>query len=75
MRRLKYCLLAAILLTGSCTLQSSEKEKLKIKVGAAQTEKYISLLKDKKIAVVANHTTMINSVHLVDSLLSLDIDI
>ena len=58
-------------------------EKKDIVVGANQTEKYIDLLKDRNIALVANHTSVIfkndktNSdyQHLVDSLLSLKIDI
>jgi uncharacterized protein YbbC (DUF1343 family) len=75
MRQSKYYFLLVILAFSSCTLQSSEKEKFLIKTGAAQTEKYISLLKEKKIAVVANHTSRIDTTHLVDSLLSLGIDI
>ena len=53
-----------------------EKE---IIVAANRTEAYLPLLKGKKIAVVANQTSVIfNSdghTHLVDSLLSLDVDI
>src|SRR5690349_12877016 len=43
--------------------------------GADQTEKYLSLLKGKRIAVLANPTTIIGKKHLVDSLLSMGIDI
>jgi len=43
--------------------------------GAARTGEYLSLLKGKKVAVVANQTSMIGKTHLVDSLLSLGIDI
>ena len=63
--------------------KASFEEKKDIVVGANQTEKYIDLLKDRKIALVANHTSVIfkndktNSdyQHLVDSLLSLKINI
>ncbi|MFW5721344.1 MAG: exo-beta-N-acetylmuramidase NamZ domain-containing protein [Bacteroidota bacterium] len=48
---------------------------MKIKTGAEQTEKYIPFLQDKKVAVVANHSTVINGTHLVDSLLALGIDV
>lgn len=41
-----------------------------VKTGAEQTEKYLSLLKDKKIALVVNATSFIGNTHLVDSLLS-----
>ena len=50
-----------------------------IVVAANRTEAYISLLQDKRIAVVANQTSVIfkeeGYTHLVDSLLSLQIDI
>ncbi len=39
-------------------------------VGAEQTELYFPLLKDKSIAIVANQTSVINNVHLVDSLIN-----
>lgn len=63
-----------------CSLQSCSNQKpvfqqLTIQTGAEQTEKYIPLLKNKKVAVVANHSTMINGTHLVDSLLALDINV
>jgi len=41
-----------------------------IKVGAERTELYFPLLKNKRIAVVANQTSMIGITHLVDSLLN-----
>ena len=43
--------------------------------GADQTEKYIPLLKGKRIAVLANPSTIIGEKHLVDSLLSAGINI
>ncbi len=52
----------------------------KIIVGANQTDSYLSLLKNKKVGIVANQTSVIfkegkEYTHLVDSLLSLNIDI
>ena len=47
----------------------------KIEVGAEQTAQYLTLLKDKKVGVVANHTSMIKNTHLVDSLISLNINV
>ncbi len=56
-----------------------EQEAKKIVVAANRTEAYIPLLKGKKIAVVANQTSVIfkpeGHTHLVDSLLSLNVDI
>jgi uncharacterized protein YbbC (DUF1343 family) len=43
--------------------------------GADQTEKYLSLLKGKRVAVLANQTTIIGKTHLVDSLQKLGINI
>ncbi len=47
----------------------------KIKVGAARTDSYLTLLRGKNIAVVANQTSTIGQTHLVDSLLSLSINV
>jgi len=57
--------------------------KKEIIVAANQTDKYLKLFKDKNVAVVANNTSVIfrrnseneDSVHLVDSLLSLGVKI
>jgi uncharacterized protein YbbC (DUF1343 family) len=46
-----------------------------IKTGAERTEVYLPLIKDKNIAVVANHTSMIGNTHLVDSLISLNVKV
>lgn len=73
--------------SGQGDLSSSEKpvlektenvakvEQTKVIVGAEQTNLYLPLLQNKKIGVVANHTSMINDVHLVDSLLTLKINL
>ncbi|MGB0887961.1 MAG: exo-beta-N-acetylmuramidase NamZ family protein [Vicingaceae bacterium] len=53
-----------------------QKKNIKpIIVGAARTNQYLSLLKGKKVGVVANHTSMINSTHLVDSLIGLKVNV
>lgn len=75
MNYLKYLFLFVILFNLSSVGQVPKKDVFCIKTGAEQTEKYIELLKNKQIAVVANHTTNINGSHLVDSLLNLGIDI
>ncbi|CAN5289303.1 DUF1343 domain-containing protein [soil metagenome] len=50
-------------------------EKGEIKTGAEQTEKYVPYLKDKRIAILANPTSIIGKTHLVDSLKKLGINI
>ena len=55
------------------------KPSSKIYTGADQTQLYLSKLKGKKIAIVANQTSVIHNkntfTHLIDSLVSLKIDI
>jgi len=46
-----------------------------LKIGAEQTNLYVSDLKGKTVALVVNHTSMIGEIHLADSLLSLGIKI
>ena len=75
MRDTKYLFLFFALFFNSCIMQSAEKEIIKIETGAEQTEQYISLLLNKNVAVVANHTSNINGSHLVDSLISLEVNI
>jgi len=75
MKRLTFLFILAAIICNSCLLQSSEKGESKIEPAALQTQEYIPILKDKKVAVVANHTSLINNTHLVDSLLNLGINI
>lgn len=44
-------------------------------LGAEQLAEYLPLLKHKNVGVVANHTSMINQTHLIDSLLELKVHI
>jgi len=46
-----------------------------LKTGASQTNKYLPLLKDKKVGVIANATSTILGVSLVDTLLALKINV
>lgn len=62
--------------TGNTVLE----EQKAIIVGANRTQEYLELLKGKKVGIVANQTSVIfknnkNHTHIVDSLLSLNIDI
>jgi uncharacterized protein YbbC (DUF1343 family) len=52
---------------GSPRQVQAEKEN-RLLTGADQTEKYIPLLKGKRVAIMANPTTVIGHTHLVDSL-------
>jgi len=46
-----------------------------IHVGAERMDLYFPKIQGKRVAVVANHTSQVESIHLVDTLLSLKIDI
>ncbi|MDQ3278623.1 MAG: DUF1343 domain-containing protein [Bacteroidota bacterium] len=47
---------------------TSKPEKATIKTGAEQTELYVPYLKGKRVAILANQTSVIGKTHLVDSL-------
>lgn len=46
-----------------------------VKVGAERMSIYMPMLKGKKVGIVANHSSMIGSVHLVDSLLRRGVEV
>lgn len=52
-----------------------EAEKTSIKTGAEQTDKYLKLLKGKRIGILGNQTSVIGNTHLVDTLKSLGVSI
>ena len=64
-----------IFLLISCCLLFSCKKDTNITLGTDNIKSYLTLIKGKKIAVIGNQTSMISNTHLVDSLLSLDIEI
>ena len=51
----------------SCQAQQSSDE---IITGAKQLNSYLPMLKGKNIAVVANQTSLVDGIHLVDTLLA-----
>ncbi len=63
--------------SGKPDLQRSKTEPAKkyILPGAYQTDAYLPLLKDKSVAVIGNQTSEINGKHLVDTLLSLNVNL
>jgi len=81
--------LLLLLLTAQCTqnltaeksnfidkeVQVNSKTIPLIELGAAQMNKYIQLLKGKRIALVVNQTSRIGNTHLVDTLISKGINI
>jgi uncharacterized protein YbbC (DUF1343 family) len=43
--------------------------------GAERTDVYLPLLKGRKVAVVGNHTSLVNRIHLVDTLLAMGVNV
>jgi len=56
----------------STPIDANKKE---IKTGAEQTDKYLPLIKGKRVAIMANQTSVIGKTHLVDSLKTLGVKI
>jgi uncharacterized protein YbbC (DUF1343 family) len=51
------------------------KTEADIKTGASQMERYLPLLKGKRVALIANNTSLVKGTHLVDTLLKAGVDI
>ena len=72
-------LLLIVLIFSNCSDAQEKKPRLidhnQLTTGAQRTDIYLPYLQNKKIGVVANHASLINETHLVDSLVSLKIDI
>jgi len=71
MTRLIIALFVIPFLSASCSSDIGQR----VTTGAEGTTEYLSLLKDKRVAIAANQTTLIGATHLVDSLMSLGVDI
>jgi uncharacterized protein YbbC (DUF1343 family) len=68
-------LLIPIIFLFSTIALFGQKKQINILTGADQTDKYIEYLRNKRVAVLANPTTIIGKKHLVDSLLKRGINI
>ena len=71
-RNISLMTLLAILTVNSCKPITNQQQLLQtthaILTGAEQTEKYLPLLKGKRIGVLSNPTSVIHQTHIVDSL-------
>lgn len=68
-------LLFAFVSFTACTQDSGQRKEAHLVTGADQTELYFTLLKGKKIGLVANHSSLIGITHLADTLLSSGLNI
>lgn len=57
------------------SITNSDELPPEVSVGAQQTADYLPLLKGKNVGIVGNQSSLIGKTHLVDSLLSLEIDV
>ena len=72
--------LPVLLITATCSAQSTiiaetSNQKIKIQAGADRLDVYLPLLKGKIVGIFANHTSMVGTTHLVDTLMKLGISI
>ncbi len=70
-----YGLFLLAILSPRILSESISTQKNPIKTGAEQTDKYLSYLTGKRVAVLANPTTIIGKRHLVDSLMAVGVQI
>ena len=80
MRSIFFILIASTSVFCSSSKPKQEKapivvNKKEIRTGAEQTDKYLPLLKGKRVAFMANQTSLIGKTHLVDSLKTLGVKI
>lgn len=63
----------------ACETESAKDQKTRVEekftVGAERLDVYLPLLQDKRIAIVGNHSSRVGERHLVDTLLSLGLDV
>lgn len=65
---MSFIFIAGLFVVCLASRPEADKQKTQIRTGAEQTEKYIQLLKGKRVAIMANQTSVIGKTHLVDSL-------
>ncbi|BAX80419.1 exo-beta-N-acetylmuramidase NamZ family protein [Labilibaculum antarcticum] len=79
MRKIKqliqYCVLTSCFLIAVSLSSCAQKQSEALLTGAERFEEYIPLLNQKKVAVVANQSSLVKGEHLVDALLAKDIQI
>lgn len=70
---LKFLFAVVVLLNMVLSCAQPSVDPTIIHTGAQQTDKWVHLLKGKSIAVVANHSSLIGKIHLVDTMVSMDL--
>ncbi len=71
-----FAFLIISILVGACTgIQEKKKTPQKITVGAERSEIYLPLLEGKKVGLVVNQSSMVDSVHLINYLVRKGVDV
>jgi len=73
MKRIFYFGIAV--LTVICVSCGNTQETASLRTGAENTGAYLSLIQGKRVGLLTNHTALIDSTHLVDSLTNLGVDL
>lgn len=68
-------LIVASGMTVACAQHTENQSDKPIVTGAERIADYLPMLKNKQVAIVANQTSVVKQTHLVDTLLSLDVNI
>jgi len=82
----RICLIVLVIIFNTIASQAQDKrgkgkysagsiDKSDIKTGAENMQQYLPMLKGKKVAVFANHTSIVGKTHLVDTLVKRGVDI
>lgn len=72
---MKLLMLAIVITINSLSVCAQTQPAEKVQTGADRMEVYLPLLKNKKVAIFANPTSVVGKTHLVDTLLKSDIKI
>ncbi|MEO7306898.1 MAG: DUF1343 domain-containing protein [Ferruginibacter sp.] len=73
MKKFTYCCIALVF--SCCLVKGQQTANNPVITGAERMNVYLPMLKGKAVAVFANQTSMVNSTHLVDTLLSRGINV
>lgn len=68
-------LILQITLTSACQKPQANPDPVTVLPGAYNMDNYLDLIKDQRIGLVVNHTSVVDNTHLVDTLLHLDYNI
>ncbi len=71
--RISVLLIMSVIILAECSARRSDGGS--VKVGAERMDLYLPLLKNKKVALIVNHTSMVGNKHLIDTLLARNINI